>query len=353
MVKRVTIKDVAKETGVSRQTVSRVINNRSGVAGDTRARVKTAIQQLGYQPNPAARSLTQHRTNTIGLIIPYSPDYLFADPHLMSFMCGVDEIAIQRNHNLLLSTAQKKTQEEQLSAQEESLSAFQRLALSGYADGVVVVETLESRAGTQLLRERNISWVTLGYGNENESSQVVHADDRGGARQATMHLLSLGHKRIGVISGQKKSLMAVEERLAGYQQALQDLNLPLNEKLIIPGDWSPESGAKAAAELMQQPSPPSAIFALNDRMAFGALQYLQANGYQVPKDISLVGFDDISIAQMSHPMLTTVKQPALEMGKQAARLLFELIENNTLLSAPVILPTELIVRGSTGQCRNN
>ncbi|MEA3309049.1 MAG: LacI family DNA-binding transcriptional regulator [Chloroflexota bacterium] len=353
MGKRVTIKDVARETGVSRQTVSRVINAQPGVAEDTRARVAAAIKQLGYQPNPAARSLTQHRTNTIGLIIPYSPDYLFSDPHLMEFMCGVDELAIQRNHNLLLSTAQKKNPAGKLSAQKESFSAFERLALSGYADGVVVVETLASRAGTVLLRERGISWVTLGYGTENESSQVVHADDRGGARQATMHLLSLGHTRIGVISGRKQSLMAVEERLTGYRQALSDLNLTMDAELLVAGDWSPESGTQAAAHLMQLDVPPTAIFAFNDRMACGALQYLQANGWRVPQDISLVGFDDIPIAQMLHPQLTTVKQPALEMGRQAARLLFDLIENNTLLSTPVILPTELIVRGSTGKCRGS
>lgn len=337
--KRVTIQDVATAVGVSRQTVSRVINHKGDVADDTRQRVLEAIENLGYRPNLAARGLTNHRTHTVGLIIPYTPEYFFYDPHLMAFMCGVDQVAIQRDYNLLLSTAQQHSTNTEM--------AYERLIQAGYVDGVVVVEILSSQRGIELLEEYDIPWVALGYGTQTDQTRAVHADDRGGARQATMHLLSLGHRRIGVIS-HDQSLTAIAERLSGCRQALTDHDLTLTPDLIVEGDLTLESGMRAAERMMSLHQPPTAIFALNDRMAIGALQYLRSQGWQVPQEISVVGFDDVPVARLYQPPLTTVRQPSLEMGQQAARLLFEILENQNSLSQPVALPTELVVRDSTG-----
>lgn len=344
--KRITIEDVAETAGVSRQTVSRVLNDRADVAEATRARVQAAMQELGYSPSLAAQSLPQQQTNIMGLVIPYSPTYLFSDPHLLGFICGVDQVAHRRGYNLLLSTAQDDGSTGL--ADTYGLSAFKRLIRSRYVDGAIVVETLNSREGIVTLQQRGYPVVILGYGTDVPQPYAVHSDDRGGARLAIMHLLSLGHQRIGIISGGQQTLAAMEERLAGCRQALNDHGLTLDPTMVAYGDLTPESGAAAAAQLFEHPTPPTAIFALNDRMAMGAMRHLQQRGLQVPEQVSVIGFDDIPLTNMCHPPLTTVRQPALEMGQQAARLLLELVENGITLSQAIVLPTELIVRGSTG-----
>ncbi len=345
--KRVTLQDVAEQAGVSRQTVSRVINNKDGVADETRARIQATIDSMGYRPNLAARGLTQQRTHIVGLVIPYSPQYLFNDPHLLKQMSAVDQMLGLRDYTLLLTTAVSDGSVS--GARRQERSAFQRLIETGYVDGVIVCETPHSSEGIALLKQHKYHWVILGYyrGEENDA-YAVHADDRGGARQAIMHLLSLGHRRIGIISGPEQSIRAVDERLIGCRIALEEHRLELDPVLVTHGDFTVESGAQAAAQLMQGDLPPTAIFALNDRMAVGALQYVQAQGRRVPQDLSIVGFDDVPISQMCTPGLTTIRQPAQEMGKQAARLLFDLIEDQSVLPQSVVLPTELIVRDSTG-----
>ncbi|MGC9398626.1 MAG: LacI family DNA-binding transcriptional regulator [Anaerolineae bacterium] len=338
---------MAERAGVSRQTVSRVINNKGGVADETRARIQGVIESMGYRPNLAARGLTQNRTHVIGMVVPYSPQYLFRDPHLLKQMSAVDQVLGLRGYSLLLTTAISGQKDADPCAQE--LTAFERLVETGYADGVILCETAFATEGIALLEQHDYSWVILGYyrGEESEA-YAVHADDRGGARQAIMHLLSLGHQRIGIISGPKQSIRAVDERLTGCHIALEEHHLALDPALVAYGDFTMESGTRAAVQLMQQNPPPTAIFALNDRMAVGAMQYLQREGWRVPEDISIVGFDDVPVSTMCTPRLTTIHQPAQEMGEQATRLLFDLIEGQTVLPQPVVLPTELIVRESTG-----
>jgi DNA-binding LacI/PurR family transcriptional regulator len=345
--KRVTLQDVANQAGVSRQTVSRVINNKDGVADETRARIQDTINAMGYRPNLAARGLTQQRTRIIGLVIPYTPDYLFTDPHLLKQMSAVDQILGLRRYTLLLTTAVANGT--LLDASVRELSAFERLLEAGYVDGVILCETPFSAEGIALLEQHDYHWVILGYYHKGgEGVYAVHADDRGGARQAIMHLLSLGHQRIGIISGPEQSIQAVDERLIGCRVALEEHHLELDPTFVTHGDFTMESGARAAAQLMTCEPAPTAIFALNDRMAIGAMQYVQAQGLRVPQDVSIVGFDDVPISKMCNPKLTTIHQPAQEMGKQAARLLFDLIEDQSMLPQSVVLPTELIVRDSTG-----
>ncbi len=345
--KRVTLQDVAEQAGVSRQTVSRVINNKDGVADETRARIQETIDVMGYRPNLAARGLTQQRTHIVGLVIPYSPQYLFNDPHLLKQMSAVDQMLGLRGYTLLLTTAISDGFLSDAHKQEQS--AFERLVGTGYVDGVIICETPHASVGIKLLNQSDYPWVMLGYHrDESEDAYAVHADDRGGARQAIMHLLSLGHQRIGIISGPEQSICAVDERLAGCHIALEEHRLELDPALVTHGDFTVESGAQAAAQLMRRTQPPSAIFALNDRMAIGAMQYVQAQGLRVPQDVSIIGFDDVPISKMCNPKLTTIRQPAQEMGKQAARLLFDLMDDQSMLPQPVVLPTELIVRDSTG-----
>jgi DNA-binding LacI/PurR family transcriptional regulator len=347
--KSVTLKDVAEKVGVSRQTVSRVINDKPGVADETRQRVRQTIEDLGYRPNLAARGLSRNQTHTVGFVIPYSPTYLANDPHLLKQMSAVDQVLGLRGYTMLLTTAiASQSRNGTARADDEELSAFHRLTQTSVADGVLISETPAVAEGIRHLEDHAYPWVIIGYSRGLENAHAVHADDRGGARQAIMHLLSLGHHRIGVISGAKRSIVAIEERLAGCRLALEEHNLQLDPAMITYGDFTVESGAAAAQQLMLCDPAPTAIFAFNDRMALGALQYLQAHGWSVPKDISVMGFDDVPITRMCTPNLTTVQQPASEMGQQAARLLIDLIEGRNIASQAIVLPTVLRVRGSTG-----
>ncbi len=336
--KRVTIKDVAAEAGVSYQTVSRVINHHASVRPETRARVLEAIERLNFRPNLAARGLPQQRTFIIGLVIPYEADYLFRDPHLLAQISGIDAEANARGYNLLLSTE---------GGSGDDLEAFERLLRNQVADGVLVVETARSHAGCALLAREQYPFVSLGYAPGAPPSCAVHANDREGARQATLHLLKKGHRRIGIINGPPTgAVQAMEERLTGHRQALQEAGLTFDPTLMVYGDYTRPSGQRATEQLLALPDPPTAIFAFNDRMAMGAIWAIRAAGRRVPDDIAVIGFDDIPAAADFSPPLTTVRQPSKEAGATATRILFDIIEGNPPPATEVVLPAEFIIRES-------
>ena len=336
--KRATIKDVAAAAGVSYQTVSRVINDQPGVIEATRERVLQAIEMLGYRPSLAARSLPRRRTNIIGLIIPYSADYLFRDPHLLAQISGIDAEANANGYNVLLSTAGDSG---------SGLEAYERFVRNQFADGALVIETASAQPGSELLAEQDYPFVGLGYGEGTWCNYFVHANDRDGARDATRHLLQSGHRRIGIINGPSiGAVVAMEKRLTGYQQALAEAGLSFDPALMVYGDYTRAGGAAAAQKLLQLAQPPTAIFALNDRMAMGAIRAIHQTGRRVPEDIAVVGFDDVYTALDFNPPLTTVRQPSKEIGHVAAQMLFNLIAGESLPAHEVVLPAEVIIRQS-------
>lgn len=330
-----TIYDVAKHASVSIATVSKVLSGRPYVSDKTRARVLASVSALDYAPNMAARSLAGERTNVVGVVISYNPDDLFADPNLLQVLYGVDAVVTEHDHVLLLSTSRSA---------DDPLSAFRRL-LGGYRVDGVLVESGLGEDGVALLTERDYPCVVIGYSAR--GLPCVHPDDYEGARLMTTHLLELGHRRIGVISGPRSSPLAMRVRLAGYRDALEQAGLPFRDELVTFGTFRSASGAEGAAELMALPEPPTAIFAFNDRMAFGATHWLREHDLHVPRDVSVAGFDDIASAAQFDPPLTTVRQSSAEIGRRAATMLFDLMSGNASASAEVVLPTELIVRRST------
>jgi DNA-binding LacI/PurR family transcriptional regulator len=334
-----TIDEIAKLASVSPATVSKVMNNRPYVSATTRARIERVIAETGFVPSQRARGLSKRRSFILGLLIPYTSDQLFADPHLLEIMRGIEAEANLHEYNLLLSTAR---------AAIDAASACVRLLRSDVIDGAIVVETLDVQPFTAALVEQPSPWVMIGYAGAGEV-QCVHADDYGGALLATHHLLSLGHRRIGVI-GSTPRPFALDERLRGVQEALVEAGLPFDESLLTTGDFSIESGEAAGYRLLQRPDRPSAIFALNDRMALGLIRAANQLGIAVPEELSVVGFDDIALATLFNPALTTVRQPGFAMGAAAARLLFALLNGETPHSQPAI-PTELILRGTTAARR--
>ena len=334
--KRATIKDVAAKAGVSYQTVSRVINNKPDVTDETRHRVQQAIEALNFRPSLAARSLPGRRLHVIGLIIPYEADYLIRDPHLLSQMSGIDAEANIHNYNVLLSTAGNTN---------SGLVAYDRFIRNRVADGALVIETASNQDGNKLLAQQNYPYVTLGY---NPTGYAVHSDDRGGARVATQHLLERGHRRIGIINGPPTgAVAALEERLSGHQEALAAAGLSFDPNLMTYGDYTRPSGQRATERLLALSEPPTAIFALNDRMAIGAIRALQTANLHVPGDVAVVGFDDITTAADFNPALTTVRQSSKEVGQMAVRMLLKLIDNKPIEQKETTLPAQLIIRQSS------
>ena len=336
--KRVTIKDVANIAGVSYQTVSRVINNNEQVADSTRERVLAAISQLNFRPNLAARSLPSNKSYVIGFVIPYDSDYLIRDPNLLAQISGADIEAAKHGYNLLLSTA---------GASKSGITAYERFLSHQVADGVLVVETAFNQQGSELLLEQDVPHVFVGYHPDDVKAGSVHTDDRSGAKSATQYLLSKGYRRIGLINGPATGAVStMQERFLGYREALQDADLAFEPALMVYGDYTRSGGKAAMTQLLNRQDSPDAVFALNDRMAMGAIHAIQSAGLSVPDDIAVVGFDDVPAASDFSPALTTVCLSSRDIGQEAARLLFNLILDAPVEQREITLPAKLIIRQS-------
>ena len=333
-----TLKEVAERAGVSTATVSKVLSNTPYFSEETRARVMEAIAALGYVPNPVARAVSKGRTYIVGLASPLIATQLADDPHLVMFMCGVDEVLREHDYNLLLLTA---------TAQGDANSAYRRLVRTRYVDGAVIGEPPGDEALRQQLAQQDYPLVVKGYHGPFNGINTIHADDCGGARQLTDHLIALGHRRVGLISC-VLPLHVVERRVAGFREALLAHDLPWHEDRGTAGDFTFESGYRAAHRLMHKCPDLTALFALNDRMAMGAIRALRERGLSVPGDVSVAGFDDVPEAARFDPPLTTVRQPSLDMGHLAAQKLLALIDGVIDSFDSVELPAELVVRASSG-----
>jgi DNA-binding LacI/PurR family transcriptional regulator len=337
---KVTIYDVASKAGVSISTVSKVLSGSTRVNEVTREKVLSAVSQLNYVPSLAARGIASGRTSIIGLVIPYTPLQLLYDPHLQGNLCGIEEILNDHDYALLIATANRE---------HESSSSYKRLLRSNYIDGAVVMETQESKSPDlhRQLSQQRYPWVILGYPVGMVPSYCVHADDLQGAQRMTEYLISLGHRRIGMLQV-KDSAYASEERVRGYKQMLAHKGIPLDESLMVDsGDWTEEAAHSTVSQLLERPDRPTAVFALNDRMALGVLQWAREHKLRVPEDLTVVGFDDIPAAAAGFPPLTTIRQPSVEMGRQSVKLLFKLLEGGSV-SSRVVVGTELVVRASSG-----
>jgi DNA-binding LacI/PurR family transcriptional regulator len=332
-----TIDEVAERAGVSRGTVSKVLSGMYYASARTRAKVEQAAAELGYRPNLAARALSKGRTFVLGLLIPYDPDQLFADPHVLDIIRGVEAAANERDYNVLLSTAHRPN---------DPTSAYSRVLRSRYVDGMIVIEGPNMEAIAEQLRQQPSPWVVSGYGVSGSDAPCVHADDAAITAELIEHLIQLGHRRFGVI-GAEQRLGAFDRRMRGFHQALHAHSMYGDPALVAAGDMSVESGYRAAAQLLDRPDRPTAIWAINDRMALGALHYARDHRLRVPADVSIAGFDDIPSAALSMPPLTTIRLPSYREGHQAADLLFAMMDGQDVPREELV-PTDVIIRESTG-----
>jgi DNA-binding LacI/PurR family transcriptional regulator len=335
-----TIKDVARLSGVSIKTVSRVVNNMAEVSPETRQKVQQAILELGYQPNNMARSLVNGRTNTIGVIIPHSADYIFTHPFFTEVLRGIAEVLSANNVNLLLHLAHGRTPYANLYTQRQ-------------VDGLILMSIPLGDPNLEGLAASGAPCIGTCRIAENDNAiRWVDADFAGGVEQAMEHLISLGHRHIALLTG-PKSLVSVRLREQGYRNSLKKNDLPLVDTYILEGSFTSESGHALAIQAMQLPHPPSALVCGDDMMAFGAVQALKELGRRVPEDVSVVGFDDVSLARFSSPPLTTIRQDTYQKGRIAAEALLSFIRGkNDTAPAQIMLDTSLIVRNSTAPAKH-
>jgi LacI family transcriptional regulator len=333
-----TLEEVAKLADVSRSTVSRVVNDQPNVRSEVRERVWEVIHQTGYQPHAAARSLVTSRTHVIGMIIPEAVTTLFTDPFFPLLLRGATDACNSHQYQLMLSLFTANTDRKEI---------YQRILRSGYLDGVLVASaSLKNPIVPNLLRDR-IPFISVGR-HPDERVHYVDVDNVGGARMAVEHLIRLGHRRIATIAG-PPDMIAGQDRLSGYRQALEARGIPVDEELIVEGDFTESSGTVAMQRLL--PASPTAVFVASDMMAVGALKALRQAGLEVPQDIALAGFDDIPIASVIEPALTTVRQPIERMASMAVEVLLSLLETSSEEEAPaqrIVLPMELVIRASCG-----
>lgn len=332
---KVTIVDVAREAGVSYATVSRVLNDEPYVKPETRKRVMTALHEMGYVANRQARSLRTGRSEMIGLLVRD-----LGTGYIGQIISGIDAEIAETDFEMLLFTTHHQALE------PEYVATF----VGGMADGLLLVlpHNIENYSG--LLNQRRYPHVIVDY-KGSDKGPAIGADNIGGAITAVTYLASLGHRRIGFITG-TLSLTSGVDRLDGYQQAVRSLGLIDDPALIVEGDYHQPSGYSGAQTLLSLPERPTAIFAANDAMAFGAMEAIRDAGLRIPGDVSVIGFDDTPQATAVSPSLTTIRQPLEEMGRQALQLLLTYIEDPERPFEYHELPTELIVRNSCASARN-
>ncbi len=330
MRSRPTIRDVAARAGVSRQTVSRVINGDQRVADSTRVLVERAIAALQYRPNVIARSMAQGRTRTLACLSPNLTDFTFAQ-----IIEGAEAEARQHGYFLLSSSAPDSV---------TFAALVEQLVMHRRVDGVLVINPYIDDRYRHIVSETPV--VLIGSRSRDRALSSICLDDHNAARAAVGHLIGLGHRRIAMIHGPLAEDCS-QDRNAGYAAALQAAGLPVDPGLIVGGDWSATSGDLAARQLLAGGASFTALFAQNDRMAVGAIRALREAGRRVPEDISVMGFDDIPLASYFDPPLTTMRQDMPGIGQRAAQLLIRALEASEAAPEHVSAPAELVVRQST------
>ena len=330
-----TIQDVARAAGVSTSTVSHVLNETRPVNQETRQRVLKAMKALDYRPNRLARSLRNRRTNTLGVLLPNS-----ANPFFAQILLGIEAACFEHDYNFILGNANDDSKREM---------AYLDVLVSKQVDGILLVSTGAYRKALDLLAPRGVPVVMV----DRSPAQIydgwqidaVYTDNEDGGRMATEYLIGLGHRRIACVGG-PVLLTSGAGRVIGYRRALEHARFPVDETLILEGDFEHEGGYRAGKALLALPEPPTAIFACNDLMAVGVLYAAFEAGVRVPEDLSVIGFDDIPLASYTVPRLTTVAQQATMLGRAGVDLMLARLKDRARPTQQRCLPVSLTGRAS-------
>ncbi len=330
-----TIIDVSTLAGVSITTVSRVLNNVPGVRPELIERVQEAVRTLNYRPNHLARNLRRSESFTVGVLIPDSGNPFFAE-----VTQGIEETCFEKGYSVVLCNTSESA---------EKVNTYFTTLYQNQVAGLIVVSSGDIHKRLREVLADGHPVVIVDRPLRDIDADMVVSDNYSGGSQGAQHLLSLGHTRIGVLLG-GLDRETVRLRLSGVEDTLKQHGLTLDSNLLFTsGDNEPGTGYLGAQQLFETDEPPSAIFAFNDLMALGALNYIQTHGLRVPEQVSVLGFDNIAIASYTMPSLTTIAQPKYELGRIAAQMLLEHLEGtDPHTPRQIVLPTQLVVRGSTG-----
>ena len=334
-----TLEEIAKLAKVSRSTVSRVINDDPKVSEATRERVQAVVHRLNYHPNAAARGLAAGRTRILGLLIPMGVAAVFTDPYHPLVIQGVASACNAHEHSVMLWLAEPEFERRTIS----------QILHNGLIDGVILASQMVDDPLLQSLIQSELPFILIGRHPNDKRVSYVDVDNINSAREMVAYLLRLGRRCVATITGPHNMIAGVD-RLEGYHAALRDRGVPPDPNLIISGDFTEESGYTAMQHLL--PMKPDAVFAASDTMAVGAIRAIRQTGLRVPEDIAVAGFDDVPFAARSDPPLTTVRQPIHRAGAVAAETLIDMIANPSSQPHRIILPTELVIRASTGPAVN-
>ncbi len=328
----VKIEDISKQLGLSISTVSKALNGYPDVSQQTRDRVLEIARQLDYHPSSAARNLRRGRTDKVGLLInnPLS----FLGEYIADIISGAALTAEQQGNNLVLYTTAVSNPTE-----------LKRICRAREVDGLMLIFE-PSPAAVQVLEHENMPFVVFGRRVEHPDVSFVAPDNQAGAYALTQHLIDQGHQRIGFTTRPQLGTVS-QDRLAGYQQALAEANIPFDSSLVVETIIEPLSGEKAMERFLEMVEPPTAVFAFYDLVAVDALHAAQERGLRIPDDIAIAGFDGLRSSRITQPRITTVQQPLAKMGQQAMHALFARITDNTQLPIRQTFPVELIIRQST------
>lgn len=332
-----TLKDIAQKLNISPSTVSRALHNHPKVTQETKKKVREMAKALNYHPDEVARNLKKKKSNIIGVIVPQVKHYFFA-----SIMSGITDVAYNAGYTVMIFQSNEDYKREVINTQAviSQRAAGLLVSISGPTD---------NHDHFQLLIDRGIPLVFFDRVCEDLKASKVIVDDFDGAFKAVSHLLDKGYRRIGHLAG-PQNLSIGKKRMEGYQAALQKYGIPFNEKLVVVGGPNEEHGTASMRQLYDQcDEKPDAIFAVTDPVALGAFMEIKERNLKIPGDIALVGFSDSPISSLIDPPLTTIRQPAYEIGESATQLLLQQIQHKQSVYAPkvIVLETELIIRKST------
>lgn len=332
-----TLKTIALATGFSVTTVSRALGGFDDVSEETRQIILEEARRQGYRPNSHARALQTRRTQTIGLIAPFTGPR-FPDPFFGEFVAGAGNAAGASGYDLLLST--------QLPAADE-LEDYQRLVLGRRVDGLLIIRARYDDARVRYLTDLRFPFVVFGRTACVQDYVSIDVDGATGQRELTEHFIRLGHRRIAYFLPPRE-LMFTHFRLQGFHEAMAHHGLPVDPDLLIETELTENGGREAAHYVLGLPHPPTAIMTGNDRVALGVMGAIHSKGLVVGRDIAVAGFDDIPAAEHVHPGLTTVRQPIYEIGQRCAQTLLHLIAGEDVQPRSTLIKPELVVRASSG-----
>jgi LacI family transcriptional regulator len=334
-VKRLTLDEIAKLAGVSRATVSRVVNNYPHIKPEVRERVQGIITETGFQPNLIARSLASDRSGIIGLVIPNTPRMVFTDPFFPTLIQGITQTTNRLGYTLSLFLFNSK---------DEETRTIRSILNTGLLDGLIITADRKEDSFVPNFIHHGMPFVLIGRPETNTSITYVDTDNVEGGYIATEHLIQLGRRRVAIIGSSENT--AGDDRVNGYRNALQAYGFPYDPSLVAFGDFSMQSGYESMKKLLR--SNPDAVFITSDTMALGALRAIREARLRVPDDLSVVGYDDLLPALQADPPLTTMHHPIEQLGVVAVDLLNTLLNNDNVPPTHTILPVTLVIRASCG-----